>query len=84
MIETSRRSLITGLISLIAAPAIIRAGSLMPVKTMLPLGPLATFELSREEAYNKGTHIVLGQVVRYIEECNFWIYDGSNWIKIND
>jgi hypothetical protein len=31
----SRRSLITGLISLVAAPAIVRAGSLMPVKQML-------------------------------------------------
>ena len=30
----SRRSFITGLVSLIAAPAIIRAGSLMPVKVM--------------------------------------------------
>jgi hypothetical protein len=29
-----RRSLITGLISLVAAPAIVRAGSLMPVKVM--------------------------------------------------
>jgi hypothetical protein len=37
MIELSRRKLITGLISLVAAPAIVRAGSLMPVKTMLPL-----------------------------------------------
>jgi hypothetical protein len=32
---TSRRSLITGLISLVAAPAIVRASSLMPVKTVL-------------------------------------------------
>lgn len=31
MITTSRRSLIAGLASLIAAPAIARAGSLMPV-----------------------------------------------------
>lgn len=30
-----RRGFITGLISLVAAPAIVRAGSLMPVKTML-------------------------------------------------
>lgn len=29
-----RRSFITGLVSLIAAPAIVRAGSLMPVKSM--------------------------------------------------
>ena len=30
----NRRSLITGLISLVAAPAIVRAGSLMPVKAL--------------------------------------------------
>lgn len=30
-----RRGLITGIISLIAAPAIVRAGSLMPVKSIL-------------------------------------------------
>lgn len=29
-----RRSFITGLVSLIAAPAIVRAGSLMPVKAI--------------------------------------------------
>lgn len=34
----NRRELITGLISLVAAPAIVRAGSLMPVKMMLPEG----------------------------------------------
>lgn len=31
---TTRRSFITGLISFVAAPAIVRAGSLMPVKVM--------------------------------------------------
>jgi hypothetical protein len=31
-----RRSLITGLVSLVAAPAIVRASSLMPVKTLAP------------------------------------------------
>ena len=35
MTQLSRRSLITGLISLVAAPAIVRAGSLMPVKQMI-------------------------------------------------
>lgn len=35
MIEASRRSFITGLAALVAAPAIVRAGSLMPVKTMI-------------------------------------------------
>jgi hypothetical protein len=32
----SRRSLITGLISFVAAPAIVRASNLMPVKVMEP------------------------------------------------
>ena len=31
----NRRTLITGLISLVAAPAIVRASSLMPVKTII-------------------------------------------------
>ena len=35
--ELNRRKLITGLVSFMAAPAIIRAGSLMPVKQMNPL-----------------------------------------------
>lgn len=30
----NRRELITGLVSLVAAPAIVRAGSLMPVRSM--------------------------------------------------
>jgi hypothetical protein len=33
--QTTRRSLIIGLASLIAAPAIVRAGSLMPVKAFV-------------------------------------------------
>lgn len=31
----TRRGLITGLVSLVAAPAIVRVGSLMPVKQMI-------------------------------------------------
>jgi len=34
--ELNRRSLITGLISFVAAPAIVRAQSIMPVKLMAP------------------------------------------------
>lgn len=33
--KLSRRSIITGLVALVAAPAIVRAGSLMPVKVMI-------------------------------------------------
>lgn len=36
MIQTNRRSLITGLIALVAAPAIVRVASIMPVRSMLP------------------------------------------------
>jgi hypothetical protein len=32
MIETSRRKFITGLVSFVGAPAIVRASSLMPIK----------------------------------------------------
>lgn len=35
MVEIARRSFITGLIALVAAPAIVRVGSLMPVKTVV-------------------------------------------------
>lgn len=35
-----RRGFITGLVSLVAAPAIVRAGSLMPVKMMVEVDPL--------------------------------------------
>ena len=37
MLEVSRRGLITGLASFLAAPAIVRASSLMPVKARGPL-----------------------------------------------
>lgn len=36
-IQTTRRSFITGLVSFVAAPAIVRSGLLMPVKVMEPL-----------------------------------------------
>lgn len=35
-LDTTRRGLITGLIAFAAAPAIVRAASLMPVKVMKP------------------------------------------------
>lgn len=42
----ARRSFITGLITLVAAPAIVRAGSLMPIKQMIHVaeyeGPIFT------------------------------------------
>jgi hypothetical protein len=51
-IITSRRSFITGLVALVAAPAIVRAGSLMPVKVLEPsLSVEELLRLRMEEAY---------------------------------
>jgi hypothetical protein len=36
MMQLSRRSLITGLVSFVAAPAIVRVSSIMPVKAWAP------------------------------------------------
>lgn len=48
----SRRGLITGLISLAAAPAIVRASSLMPIKVMEPtLTAEQLFRMRMEAAY---------------------------------
>jgi len=46
-----RRGFITGLISLAAAPAIVRASSLMPVKVMEPVDPLALVQQHLDAAY---------------------------------
>lgn len=47
MVDLNRRSLITGLIGLgVAAPAIIRSASLMPVKVMEPTPRLWTGQLA--------------------------------------
>lgn len=50
----SRRKLITGLISLAAAPAIVRASSLMPVKVMKPvLTPEQMIEIIMKPAMDR-------------------------------
>ena len=41
----NRRTLITGLVSLVAAPAIVRASNLMRVKSMIPASPIITVEI---------------------------------------
>lgn len=47
--SVSRRSLITGLVSFVAAPAIVRASSLMPVKRTLSFEELLAERIN--EAY---------------------------------
>ena len=52
MLTSSRRAFITGLVSLIAAPAIVRATSLMPVKVMPPAEDMnALLKLRMDEVY---------------------------------
>jgi len=48
---TNRRQLITGLISLIAAPAIVRASSLMPIKTMVPIWQVGDLDHDLSRVY---------------------------------
>ena len=51
--QISRRGLITGLVSFVAAPAIVRASSLMPVKAF-DLGPMTATEVRlRQEQWYK-------------------------------
>lgn len=49
--RVTRRGLITGLVSLVAAPAIVRAGNLMPIKVWVDtktiwVGPLSDWKLA--------------------------------------
>lgn len=45
--ELDRRGFITGLVALVAAPTIVRASSLMPIKVMKPLYPVMDFKVER-------------------------------------
>lgn len=42
----ARRSFLTGLVSALAAPAIVRAGSLMPVKAIVPVSARALEDIA--------------------------------------
>jgi hypothetical protein len=61
MIESSRRGFITGLISLVTAPAIVRATNIMPVK--------AVRYLSNEEIVNVALRR-LSEENRFLEAMN--------------
>ena len=49
----NRRSLITGLISFVAAPAIVRVESLMPVKVIKQFNPEELWDKITNFAYNE-------------------------------
>lgn len=64
MINFNRRKLITGLVSFLAAPAIVRASSLMPIKVISNdiLGPIPPY----------------GKVM-YYQDVLFYITDETKW-----
>lgn len=74
----NRRSLITGLISLVAAPAIVRAGSLMPVKAL----PLVEESFEFSGFYSLIPMLDLADVKFFQEiRCSiFYMADGSTQI----
>jgi hypothetical protein len=65
---TSRRSFITGLAALVAAPAIVRAGSLMPVKAIQPPDPLV-----------RGIRYQTWPFGQYQPGNDYW--SGSSWME---
>ncbi len=71
---TSRRSFIAGLIYLIAAPAIVRVASLMPVKQMLPDLSLNGAQIMFD--VNAVTLIPIREV--YWKGCVYWITGKDN------
>lgn len=54
MIKPSRRTLITGLVSLVAAPAVVRAASLMPVRAPLKLGKVVRIRYPADWTFSAG------------------------------
>jgi hypothetical protein len=73
----NRRGFITGLISLVAAPAIVRAGSLMPVKSFELYDGVALNCMPHPEAWGNMvagnlTETSLEQLMLYVKES--WEY----------
>jgi hypothetical protein len=69
----NRRGFITGLISLVAAPAIVRAGSLMPVKSFVLEDGVALSFIPHPEGWGNMvaadlTETSLEQLMLYVKE----------------
>ncbi len=69
MTELSRRSLFAGIGALIAAPAIVRAASLMPVRAIVPVRRLTLAEITREWSRGRGpfrrnTYVTFAEITR--------------------
>jgi hypothetical protein len=82
-VTIERRIFITGLISLVAAPAIVRAGSLMPVRVMGYNPPLSgkAIALMMQESplFQEGDLIYRGVIIReYLRSNLFQPYIGES------
>lgn len=94
MINQSRRSFITGLVSLVAAPAIVRVSSIMPVKQMLPApediyAEIARFLLQQTEALRQRIAAAEGVLLEgvkteIVDDRVFGISGRSNFIYASD
>jgi hypothetical protein len=83
MIETNRRSFITGLVSFVAAPAIVRAANIMPVRVE---------RLSKVEIINRALHSITVDLSELheiqVDQIVFgtaayrWLSVGPNEVKI--
>ena len=71
MATINRRSFITELISFVAAPAIVRAGSLMPVKQMI----MATLDCAESES-------VTAHTVYFMDQF-FWIIGNTQMVAFS-
>lgn len=75
-----RRSLIKGLVALVAAPAIVKVGSLMPVNAALQPSNLLTMEQVTREAvrlFASNNRLLQALDRQYTREQAFW--DGEQW-----
>lgn len=84
MIETSRRSLITGLVALVAAPAIVKVASLMPVNAALQPGNnlLTLNQITREamRRFRDSNRFIRDSEGQYYDDRVF--YEGEQWDKV--
>lgn len=78
----NRRSLITGLVSLVAAPAIVRVGSLMQIKGVSLLDPAAELERMRTDLIYRWVVKTYPENWVVIEMHNEWPPVAPDYAKI--
>jgi hypothetical protein len=77
-IMINRRSLITGLISFVAAPAIVRVANIMPVK---PIGPMVTWRQIHGGTISGGLNAE--EATRFYNRLKVYMREVGIWDKID-